>query len=418
MAFDAHDLDLNQLILCRNLLQDEVIHHIAQPADTPEEFRSEAAACAARLIHLAETRGLGGNLMRTYLLYLLVHEKNLAAQAVEEFAKDGQIGGSLLQAFIHDLSILLPLLELPASTFLALPLLDEYSPTKMQGSEALSALQELTKDAHEAQDYAVALLTYYRCYGYGEIASYRAFRWDEKKKRLVGIRHFEGQRLSDLIGYAHQKDLLTGNTEAFVAGRPANNCLLVGARGTGKSSAVKALANEYYSQGLRLVQLTKSQLPSLPLLMETLRGFASKRFIIFLDDLSFEESDTEYKSLKSAIEGGVEARPENVLIYATSNRRHLIHETWRDRLDEQDELYKKDSMNETISLSDRFGLIIQYYAPNQEEYLAIIAHMLKKQGIELTAEDLRIEGLRWEMAHSGRSGRTAEQFVRHYLGKN
>ncbi|MBO6293350.1 MAG: ATP-binding protein [Selenomonas sp.] len=418
MAFDAHDLDLNQLILCRNLLQDEVIHHIAHPADTPEEFRSEAAACAARLIHLAETRGLGGNLMRTYLLYLLVHEKNLAAQAVEEFAKDGQIGGSLLQAFIHDLSLLLPLLELPASTFLALPLLDDYSPTKMQGSEALSALQELTKDAHEAQDYAVALLTYYRCYGYGEIASYRAFRWDEKKKRLVGIRHFEGQRLSDLIGYAHQKDLLTGNTEAFVAGRPANNCLLVGARGTGKSSAVKALANEYYSQGLRLVQLTKRQLPSLPLLMETLRGFASKRFIIFLDDLSFEESDTEYKSLKSAIEGGVEARPENVLIYATSNRRHLIRETWRDRLDEQDELYKKDSMNETISLSDRFGLIIQYYAPNQEEYLAIIAHMLKKQGIELTAEDLRIEGLRWEMAHSGRSGRTAEQFVRHYLGKN
>ena len=418
MAFDAHDLDLNQLILCRNLLQDEVIHHIAHPADTPEEFRSEAAACAARLIHLAETRGLGGNLMRTYLLYLLVHEKNLAAQAVEEFAKDGQIGGSLLQAFIHDLSLLLPLLELPASTFLALPLLDDYSPTKMQGSEALSALQELTKDAHEAQDYAVALLTYYRCYGYGEIASYRAFLWDEKKKRLVGIRHFEGQRLSDLIGYAHQKDLLTGNTEAFVAGRPANNCLLVGARGTGKSSAVKALANEYYSQGLRLVQLTKSQLPSLPLLMETLRGFASKRFIIFLDDLSFEESDTEYKSLKSAIEGGVEARPENVLIYATSNRRHLIRETWRDRLDEQDELYKKDSMNETISLSDRFGLIIQYYAPNQEEYLAIIAHMLKKQGIELTAEDLRIEGLRWEMAHSGRSGRTAEQFVRHYLGKN
>ena len=165
------------------------------------------------------------------------------------------------------------------------------------------------------------------------------------------------------------------------------------------------------------MQLQKAQLHSLPELMEVLRAYASKRFILFLDDLSFEESDSEYKSLKSAIEGGVEARPENVRIYATSNRRHLIRETWRDRLSEQDELYRDDSMNETISLSDRFGLIIQYYAPDQKDYLAIIAHMLKKQGIELTPEELRIEGLRWEMAHSGRSGRTAEQFVAHYLGK-
>ena len=145
MSFDAHDLDLNELIICRNLLNDEVIRHMAQPADTPEEFRREAASCAARLIQLAETQGLGGNLLRTYLLYLLVHEKNLAAQAVEEFAKEGQIGGSLLKAFIHDLEILLPLLELPASTFLALPLLDEYTPTRAVASEASAALQELTK---------------------------------------------------------------------------------------------------------------------------------------------------------------------------------------------------------------------------------------------------------------------------------
>ena len=188
------------------------------------------------------------------------------------------------------------------------------------------------------------------------------------------------------------------------------------ARGTGKSSAVKALANEYYTEGLRLLQLTKPQLKSLPDIMETLRGFAGKRFIIFLDDLSFEESDAEYKYLKSAIEGGVESRPENVLIYATSNRRHLIRESWRDRIDGQDELYRDDSVNETISLSDRFGLIIHYYSPDQSEYLAIIRHMLKKQGVEMTDEELRIEGLRWEMSHSGRSGRTAQQFVTHYLG--
>ena len=219
------------------------------------------------------------------------------------------------------------------------------------------------------------------------------------------------------MGYDHQKTQLTGNTEAFVDGKPANNVLLVGARGTGKSSSVKALANEYFSKGLRLLQITKPQLKNLPEIMETLRSYASKRFIIFLDDLSFEETDPEYKYLKSAIEGGVEARPDNVLIYATSNRRHLIRETWRDRVDGQDELYRDDSVNETISLSDRFGLIIYYYAPNQAEYLEIIRHMLKKQNIELEDDQLRVEGLRWEMTHSGRSGRTAQQFVINYLGQ-
>ena len=248
-------------------------------------------------------------------------------------------------------------------------------------------------------------------------AAYRAFRWDSASKNIVGIRHFETIRLSDLIGYAHQKELLTGNTTAFVDGKPANNVLLVGARGTGKSSGVKALVNEYYAKGLRLVQITKPQLKTLPDLMETLRRFMSKRFIIFLDDLSFEESEAEYKHLKSAIEGGVESRPENVLIYATSNRRHLIRETWRDRSEDHDELYRDDSTNETISLSDRFGLIIHYYAPSQAEYLEIIRSMLKRRGVELDAEQLRIEGLRWEMSHSGRNGRTAQQFVTHYLGQ-
>ena len=213
------------------------------------------------------------------------------------------------------------------------------------------------------------------------------------------------------------KEQLIDNTEAFVQRKPANNVLLVGARGTGKSSAVKALANVYYSRGLRILQLTKPQLSHLPDIMDALRYFASKRFIIFLDDLSFEESDAEYKYLKSAIEGGVESRPENVLIYATSNRRHLIRESWRDRSESQDDVYRDDSMNETISLSDRFGLIIQYYTPDQKEYLAIIDHRLRKAGIHLTPEELRIAGVRWEMTHSGRSGRTAQQFVAHYLGQ-
>lgn len=151
--------------------------------------------------------------------------------------------------------------------------------------------------------------------------------------------------------------------------------------------------------------------------MQTLRRIASKRFIIYLDDLSFESNEPEYKYLKSAIEGGVESRPENVLIYATSNRRHLIKETWRDRGENADELYRNDSINETVSLSDRFGLIISFHSPDQNEYLAIIDHALRAEGIELSAEELRIKGQRWEVSHSGRSGRVAQQFVNYYLGQ-
>ena len=272
-------------------------------------------------------------------------------------------------------------------------------------TEASTALEELLKNARTAENFAEALLRYYQSFGYGDIASFKAFRWDAKLQRLIGIRHFEAMQMEDIIGYAHQKEQLIDNTEAFVQRKPANNVLLVGARGTGKSSAVKALANIYYSRGLRILQLTKPQLSHLPDIMDALRYFASKRFIIFLDDLSFEESDAEYKYLKSAIEGGVESRPENVLIYATSNRRHLIRESWRDRSESQDDVYRDDSMNETISLSDRFGLI------------AIIDHMLRKEGIKLTPEELRIAGVRWEITHSGRSGRTAQQFVAHYLGQ-
>ena len=220
--------------------------------------------------------------------------------------------------------------------------------------------------------------------------------------------------MKNLIGYQRQKEQLIQNTRAFVQGKPANHVLLVGARGTGKSSAVKALVTEYEDNGLRLVQVMKEQLRKLPEIMNTLRNYAGRKFILFLDDISFEDSDAEFKAVKSAIEGGVSSCPPNVRLYATSNRRHLVRETWRDR--EQDELYRDDSINETISLSDRFGLVVHYHTPDQDEYLAIIDHMLMQKGIHLSPEELRIAGLRWEMTHSGRSGRTAQQFVAHYLG--
>ena len=406
-------VNLNDLLICRSLLDDTAMQELQKAMNGRH---TAAMTCASLLIRAAEKHGISGNLLRGYILYRLAHYANLAAQTTE--AQAGPVGPGLRAAFVRDMEILLPLLTSPATAFIPLPLLDDYKPTVPVRTEAAAALSDLLRDAETPEDYARALLSYYHCFGYGDIASYRAFRWDDTKKNIVGIRHFESIRMSDLIGYQHQKDLITGNTLAFIAGKPANNVLLVGARGTGKSSAVKALANEYYNRGLRLLQLTKDQLCDLPFVMDTLRKFASKYFIVFFDDLSFEENDAAYKNLKSAMEGGVESRPANVLIYATSNRRHLIRETWHDRGENDSEVHRSDSVNESISLSDRFGLIIQYYAPDQNEYLAIIDHMLKKAGVNLTPEELRVAGVRWEMTHSGRSGRTAEQFVADYLGQN
>ena len=392
-------MNLQSLIVCRHLLDEEIF------GGTADRFE-----ISARLIEKAENLGLSGNLYRSYLIYLLAHEPNLVATSIEMHG--GTIGESLREVFKHDIEILLPILR--GELFGDLKILNIYKPTVENKNEAYNELIRRLERVNDASEITYTFIEHYKRYGYGDIATYRAFRWDGK---LIGVRHFEKIQLDDLIGYAHQKELLTGNTSAFVGGKPANNVLLVGARGTGKSSSVKALVNEYYSKGLRLLQITKPQLKFLPEIMDTLRKFLSKRFIIFLDDLSFDESETEYKYLKSAIEGGVESRPENVLIYATSNRRHLIRETWRDRSEEQEELYREDSANETISLSDRFGLIVHYYAPTQAEYLEIIRSMLKRQGVELDEELLRLEGLRWEMSHSGRNGRTAQQFVNYYLGQ-
>lgn len=392
-------MNLESLIVCRNLLKEKIFY------STADEFE-----ISANLIEKAETLGLSGNIFRDYLIYILAHEPNLISETIE--LNGGKIGESLREAFKHDIEILLNIFTEENFKF-SLPIVKNYQPTEKNKNESLFELKKNLANLNDAEKITNTFISYYKKFGYGDIAAYRAFRWE---KNLVGIKHFEKILLDDLIGYAHQKELLTKNTEAFLAKKPANNVLLVGARGTGKSSGVKALVNEYYSQGLRLLQITKPQLKNLPEIMDALRKFSGKRFIIFLDDLSFEESEAEYKYLKSSIEGGVESRPENVLIYATSNRRHLIRETWRDRDETHEELYRDDSVNETISLSDRFGLIIHYYAPTQAEYLEIIRHMLKKKNISLDEETLRIEGLRWEMSHSGRNGRTAQQFVNYYLG--
>lgn len=398
--------NLRQLIVCRNLLTDETIQLLITALDNPH---NETIRCQfiSAMLERAENLRLSGNLLKQYFLYLLTNQENIVAKMVEN-SPTGEIGPSLYQAFYSDMKIITEFLQTKPSDLVISDLLDNYQPT--------IANSNFTSFHSSPENLANNLISYYRTYGYGEMAAYRAFRWDNQQ--LIGIEHFNEATLDTLIGYDLQKQELVANTTAFVNNKPANNVLLVGARGTGKSSSVKALANDFFTSGLRLLQITKPQLSQLSQIMEKLREYTSKKFIIFLDDLSFENFEVEYKYLKSAIEGGVTAKPDNVLIYATSNRRHLIKETWKDRGAVNDEIHRHDTLNETISLADRFGLTITYLAPNQSEYLKIADGLLKQAGITLDPNELRIQAVAWETTHSGRSGRTAQQFVTHYLSNH
>lgn len=262
-------------------------------------------------------------------------------------------------------------------------------------------------------DLAKDLAAYYREAGAGIFGSYHAFRWIQRngKGQLEGIANPDTVRLEDIIGYEAERELLVQNTAHFLAGYPANNALLYGDRGTGKSSTVKALLNEYGSQGLRLVEVSKQHLDDFPQILALLRN-RRERFVLFIDDLSFEDNETHYKELKAVLEGSLEARPENVLLYATSNRRHLIRERFADRTEGLvEEVHPGDTLEEKLSLSDRFGITLTFLAPNQERYLTIVSGLARQRNITISPEDLEFRALRWAVQHNGRSGRTARQFI-------
>ncbi|MEE1051310.1 MAG: ATP-binding protein, partial [Lachnospiraceae bacterium] len=232
---------------------------------------------------------------------------------------------------------------------------------------------------------------------------------------ILPIRNILHVHLDDLIGYEAAKRKLIENTEAFVSGRPANNCLLYGDAGTGKSSSIKAIANQYYDRGLRIIEIYRHQFRNLNEVISQVKG-RNYRFIIYMDDLSFEEFETEYKYLKAVIEGGLEKKPENVLIYATSNRRHLVRESFKDRENSFDK-HGGDTVQEKLSLAARFGLSIYFGKPEFDEYQEIVAALAERSGIQMEREALRSEATRWQMRHGGLSGRTAQQFIDHLLGQ-
>ena len=378
--------DLRNLVVCRDLLEDPVIQKIIELVEFREKYPSSPAKnrmesflqseVAALLIQQAEKLGISGNLLPAYIVHLLAEGGNVAARTIEAV---GSYGKGLLDSLGDDMILLLPYLKVKTTVVIGRdnPFLNNYHPAKKEQNLFETNLLQRLVEMKTITSAARHLLRHYEKWGSGMMARYTAFRVGAGGT-LIGIADFPVFNWDDLLGYEDQKYKLLTNTQNFMEGRPANNVLLTGARGTGKSTGVKALAAMFAADGLRLIQIGRDQLELVAPVLEKLNEIRSKKFILFFDDLSFDEGESGYKYLKSAIDGSVTAQPDNVLIYATSNRRHLLKETWSDRNDALEaEVYRQDSANESISLSDRFGLILHYSTPSQEEYLQIIDHELR-----------------------------------------
>lgn len=281
---------------------------------------------------------------------------------------------------------------------------------------AQAALRQKFEQTADWTSLVIDLAQHYAQYGIGKFARYRAFRWQSGE--LVGVGHPDPVQLSELVGYEIAQAELVKNTEFLLNGDPALHVLLYGSRGSGKSSRVKALVNEYCDRGLRLIEVSKSDLQDLGQIVEQIRD-APQKFIIFVDDLSFEDDDDAFKALKVVLEGSVTARPRNVVVYATSNRRHLVREFFDDRPrpSQADEINAWDTVQEKLSFGDRFGLTLTFEPADQATYLQIVQHLAEQAGLSLAPDDLRHRALQWATRHNGRSGRTARQFVDFMLGE-
>ena len=385
----------------------------------------ELHAQARRLLELASAYGVDGDLWRFYLAWLLVMNENAFSLACEGL---GPPGGSLDGLARRDLKVFLRLfafdfgpieLSLNTDCFTALRAFSSFRGRAWNPAgelvQDLSNRLALSRNAHDA---LLCLAEFYRRQGVGLLGLHPAFRLSGGGGglSLTPVHGLEGVFLKDIVGYEEQKHQLAANTAAFVAGRPANNVLLYGDGGTGKSTSIRALVNDHAGSSLRLIEVYRHQFRALPDLMASLRG-RRYRFILFIDDLSFEEQETQYKPLKAAIEGGLETMPENVRIYATSNRRHLVREVWRDRddMEHRGDIHRSDTVEEKLSLASRFGLAINYSVPNRKGYHAIVRALAKSAGLTLNDDELIAGANAWEIRHGGPSGRAVRQYIDHIM---
>lgn len=385
-----------------------------------------------RILKVATDYGFDDNLWHNYLTFFLMMSENPFSITCEKVgASDGSVNGLVA----NDFRIFKKLFDYdfkPIESALGIDCFTQISNYKAivkkdlmynhNVSEKVRALSKKLEAAKDEQEFFDVVTGFYKAYGVGMFGLNKAFRIEEHLDggfSFMPINNMDAVMLDDLIGYEIQKKKLTDNTEAFVQGKKANNVLLFGDSGTGKSTSIKAIVNQYYDDGLRMIEIYKHQFKYLSKIIAAIKN-RNYRFIIYMDDLSFEEHEIEYKFLKAVIEGGVETKPDNILIYATSNRRHLIKETWNDRNDQDNsnDKHHSDTVEEKLSLVNRFGVTISYSKPSQKEFFNIVTELARKSGCTLSDEELCREANKWELSHGGISGRTATQFVNYIMASN
>lgn len=430
--------DIAKLIMYGDIDEDCILYQMGEIFREFEEGTQSNAVLIRkvytqikRLLTVATDFGFDKNLWHNYLAYFLITNENPFSITCEKIgANDGSVNhfarndfAAIKNLFEYDFSEIEKSLGIDCFTQIS-----NYHAIEKKElmynknvSEKVQALSSRMEQAKDVEGFFTAVTEFYRDYGVGMFGSNKAFRIQDRtdsKLVFLPINNMDKVMLSDLVGYEIQKKKLVDNTRAFVEGKKANNVLLFGDSGTGKSTSIKAIVNEFYDQGLRMIEIYKHQFKDLSNVIAAVKN-RNYKFIIYMDDLSFEEFEIEYKFLKAVIEGGVETKPDNILIYATSNRRHLIRETWSDRNDvQQDEgMHRSDTMQEKLSLVNRFGVTINYSKPSQKEYFDIVIHLAAKAGIKMSEDELKAEANKWELSHGGISGRTAQQFIYYLQGQ-
>ena len=426
-----------ELIVYRNLEQESILRdmawlmqHYGDDYYNLEDRTALLYDCMHRLLELSVSHGFYGNLWHCYLANLLANDENCYSTACEV---TGPVVGTINETVLHDFQILKEIYDYDFTDMTdtlgiqSFSLLLEYERTGSKAGskvyntrirDRICQLAVKVSQVDTPQEMKKAVTEFYQEYGVGKFGLHKAFRIDHGKKgaKIRPILNIAHVKLDDLVGYEIPKQKLIDNTEAFVEGRAANNCLLFGYAGTGKSSSIKAIANAYYDRGLRIIEIYKHQFRDLNDVIAQIKN-RNYKFIIYMDDLSFEEFETEYKYLKAVIEGGLERKPDNVLIYATSNRRHLVRERFSDKEDRNDDLHTNDTVQEKLSLVARFGVTIFFDSPDKKQFQDIVTVLAERAGITMPQEELLAEANKWELNHGGLSGRCAQQFIDYLSGK-
>lgn len=425
------DRIVSRLLVYGGLRDDPVIGGLCRAAaawrqgtQTQTEVIAALHTQAAAILSAAVSGAWEGDLWHAYLTRLVILDENAFSLSCEGVGRPGgtpdelarQDLARILELFAYDFT---PLERaLGVDCFSALRSFHAgRAPVRVPAEDGVRALCTALERAADAEEALDCVAGYYRDCGVGQFGLAAAFRLDEKGE-LQPILDAQPVTFDDLVGYDRQKQELRENALAFVEGRSANNMLLYGDSGTGKSTCVKALLTEFRGRGLRMIEVYKHQFDRLASVITAVKR-RNYRFILFIDDLSFEENEVEYKFLKAVIEGGVEARPDNVLICATSNRRHLIRETWSDRSDMEfdNDLHRSDTMEEKLSLSQRFGVLIHFESPDRKRFFQIVDTLAARRGLAPDERTLHELANRWELRHGGLSGRTARQFVDYLAGR-